>query len=184
MVNIFRDLISNRETFSDDKNRFKLQVLEVLSNVKEELDDHLDTINEDTNEIQSNFEYVRELDQKIEKLNEKIDMIFNVLKQEKLVPEEKKFSIKRLTKKEKDIFYAMFTLTESKSYVTYKDIAKALKFTESLVANYVANLIEKGIPVVKKYSNRIVYIAIEKEFRDIQSKENIVGITAPLSHWM
>jgi biotin operon repressor len=184
VVNVFRELISKRDTFSDDKNKFKLQILSALGCVKDELDDHIDTINEDTNEIQSNFEYLRELDQKVEKLNEKIDMIFNILRQEKIVPAEKKFSVKRLTKKEKDVFYALYTLTESRTYVTYKEIAQALKFTESLVANYVGNLIEKGIPVLKKYSERIVYIGVEKEFRDVQAKENIVGITAPLTHWM
>lgn len=184
MVSVFRDLASKRDNISDDKERFKLQILECFKDVKEELDTHLDAINEDTNEIQSNFEYLCELDRKIEKLNEKIELISNILRQEKMIPEAKKFSIKNLTRKEKDVFYALYTLTESKQYVTYEEIAKAIKFTEGLVANYVTNLIEKGIPVLKKYSNRIVYLGIEKEFRDTQAKENIVGITAPLSHWM
>jgi len=41
--------------------------------IKKELDSYLDTINQNTNEIQSNYEFLIELDKKVEALSERID---------------------------------------------------------------------------------------------------------------
>ena len=43
----------------------------VFSDVKEELEDHLTAINENTNEISANYEYLCEIDSKMDKLNER-----------------------------------------------------------------------------------------------------------------
>src|SRR3972149_3298837 len=50
-----------------------------FSEIREEFQDHLEAINENTTEIQSNFAYLCEVDNKIAKLNDRIDDIYNVL---------------------------------------------------------------------------------------------------------
>lgn len=64
----------------DDSTNYKSEIKEIkkelkknLSSVRDEFEDHLEAINENTNEIQSNYEFLCELDSKIEKLNEIID---------------------------------------------------------------------------------------------------------------
>jgi hypothetical protein len=171
-----------------DENGLKLVSLKVndaFEQIKEQFEDHLETINENTNEIQSNFEYLCELDRKIDKLSERIDELNNILKKqngEKV--EEKTFKLQPLTTKEKEVFYALYILTENKRYVTYKEIAKRVSYSQNLVASYITNLVEKGIPVVKKYANRIAYLSLDCKFREIQAKENIVGVNTLLTHWM
>jgi DNA-binding CsgD family transcriptional regulator len=97
---------------------------------------------------------------------------------------EKKFEIQPLTKREKEVFYALYVLTEEKRYTTYKAVARRACYSENLVASYITNLIEKGIPIVKKYANRTAYLSLNPDFREIQAKENIVGVNTLLTHWV
>ena len=42
--------------------------------IKQEFLEHLDSINQNTNEIQANYEYLKEFETKLEKLRERIDL--------------------------------------------------------------------------------------------------------------
>ena len=70
MVKKQKNDVSRRE---NTKKEDKLKA--TFTKIKEEFEDHLDSINENTNEIHSNYEYLCELDSKIEKLNEKLEEI-------------------------------------------------------------------------------------------------------------
>lgn len=190
VISIFRALKEEKRDFFGSVNKDKLKLLEIHLNksfeqVKEQFEDHLETINENTNEIQSNFEYLCELDMKIDKLSEKIDELNNLIRLQRGENTEKKtFSLKPLTKKEKEVFYALYILTEQRKYTTYKEISRRACYSNDLIAAYITNLIEKGVPVIKKYSNRIVYLSLDQEFRQLQAKENIVGVNTLLTHWV
>ena len=190
MISIFSDLEEKNRNLVESKDNCELKLVsfeinKVFGQIKEQFEDHLETINENTNEIHSNFEYLCELDKKIDKLSERIDELNNTIKQQNGEKVEKKtFKLQPLTTKEKEVFYALYILTEHKRYATYKEIAKRVSYSEDLVASYITNLIEKGIPIVKKYANRLAYLGLNSEFREIQAKENIVGVNTLLTHWM
>lgn len=170
---------------TDEMEIIKDRLGRSFEQIKEQFEDHLETINENTNEIQSNFEYMCDLDRKIDKLSERIDQLANLIRDQRGEKTEKKtFTIQPLSSKEKEVFYALYVLTEHRKYVTYKNIARRVCFTETLVASYITNLIEKGIPVIKKYANRTAYLSLNPEFREIQAKENIAGVNTLLTHWM
>ena len=155
----------------------------VLGQLKDELEDHLVAINENTSEIQSNFEYLCEIDRKIEKLAERIDQLSLVLSDGK-DKSEKKFDIQKLTKKEKEIFMVVYRLTEENGEASYREIAKKLCVSASLVSAYVTSLIEKGIPIAKRYVGKTAKLTLDKSFRDQQAKKNIVGLNSLLSYWI
>lgn len=190
MIEIHSDIKETRNSFFKSRNRNELElvksrVTQSFEQIKEQFEDHLAAINENTNEIQSNFEYLCELDRKIDKLAEKIDEISLLLaKQGGGNAEKKTFEIKPLTKKEKEVFYALYVLTEHRRYTTYREVARRVCYSENLVASYVTNLIEKGIPVAKKYSGKKAYLALDPEFRELQAKENVAGVNTLLTHWM
>ena len=143
--------------------------------IKEELEDHLETINQNTNEIQANYEYIQKLDQRIEKLNEKLEevrMHLNII-EEDVSKAKEKFEETKLTIREQEVFLVLYTATD---FLSYKDIAKRLGLTESLVSNYITDLIEKGIPLIKKYINKVPYIKLDSRFKQMQTKENILKI--------
>lgn len=189
MNKIHRDL-KKKDNFFGSNCQSELEMVhsslrDNFESIKEQFEDHLVAINENTNEIQSNFEYMCELDKKIDKLNERIDLLTNLIKEQRgeKIP-QKEFSIQPLTSKEKEIFHALYILTENRRYTTYKAVSRRARFSESLVASYITNLIEKGIPVMKKYANRAAYITLDPCFREVQAKENIVGVNTLLTHWV
>jgi len=190
VISIFRGLKEEKTDFFDSVTGDKLKLLKIRLNqsfeqIKEQFEDHLEAINENTNEIHSNFEYLCELDRKIDKLSERIEELNNLIRQQRGETAEKKgFSLQPLTKKEKEVFYALYILTEQRKYTTYKEIARRVSYTEDLIAAYITNLIEKGVPVLKKYSDRVVYITLDPRFREVQAKENIVGVNTILTHWI
>ena len=155
----------------------------MFDEINEEFSDHLQAINENTNEIQSNYEYICELDSKIDKLNERMDEIVMLLKRNNLglIDEKLTFDIRPLNSKEKEIFIALYSLESEIGAVTYLDIARKLSLPASLVQVYITNIYGKGIPINKRYRNSKVYLTIDSEFRDYQARKNIIGITEPIS---
>ena len=142
-----------------------------LSNIKEELNDHLETINANTTEIQTNYEYLCELDSKIEKLTEKIDeiMLFIGMKKELVVNRNIK-----LTLREQEVFWVLFI---NKRGIALKELAKRLGLTVYLAKNYLESIASKGIMVLKKELANDVIVGIDPSFHTLQEKEHIIQIS-------
>lgn len=166
---------------TSDDVLFKTNLSQVLEAVREELDDHRESINENTTEIQTNHEFLAQLDEKMNKLTARIDELTLLVKGKQ---EDKNVKVKSLTKREKQVFQAIYKIGAMSPFITYRDIAKALSTSEALVAQYVANIVEKGVPVVKRYSSSRVYLNLDKRFREKQAKHCVVGVNTPLSHWV
>ena len=149
-----------------------------LDDSKEQIEDHLNAINENTNEIQSNYEYSLEINQKINKLAERIDEISMLtgLNKNQKIPE-----MPKLTTVEKEIFLALYTLCEEKEYITYHEIADAVNLSETLVMNYITILIEKGVPIIKSYSDDKTKLKLSSYFKNLQTKNNILKINEDIS---
>ena len=79
---------------------------------------------------------------------------------------KQKFTIKPLTRKEQEIFLGLYTLEQDQEPVTYTKLAKFLCMTPYLTQNYITNLIEKGIPIQKRYADNEVNITINTQFRE------------------
>lgn len=146
-----------------------------FAHIREEFDEHLDAINENTNEIQANYEFLCKLDAKIEKLNERLDELQILLKPGHA---KEKALIRPLTKHEKEVFLVLYESLEN--FVTYLEIGRSLGLTESLVSEYVKGLIAKGIPIEKRYVNNKAYIKLDTDFRNLQTREDIIGINKPV----
>ena len=188
MISIFSDMRDNKQKLFSSTTVDKTAVLSekfklALESVKEQFEDHLDAINENTNEIQSNFEYLCMLDRKIDKMSERMEELTMLLRKQQGI-EDKKFKFLPLTKKEKDVFFALYVLSQEKEFVCYKDLSRRMCESESLISSYITNLVEKGIPIMKKYAGKIVLLSIDPEFRKQQTKKNIVGLNTKLTHWI
>jgi DNA-directed RNA polymerase specialized sigma subunit len=170
-----------QEVVTSDDVFFKTNLNHVLSAVREELDDHRESINENTTEIQTSHEFLAQLDDKLDKLAARIDELTLLVKGRS---EKSSTSVKTLTKREKQVFQTIYQIGAMSQFITYRDIAKHLGTSESLIAQYVTNIVEKGVPVVKRYSSSRVYLNLEKSFREKQAKHCVVGVNTPLSHWV
>jgi len=153
--------VSNRLNYieKDVKNSFKT--------ICEEFEDHLDAINENTEELNDHSAALGELDGKIEKLNERIDELFMMMKQ--LVKPH--FS---LSDAEKKVFMVIYSVENTP--VSYSDIARKADMTELAVKAHIYALINKGVPIIARRIDRNPYFKLEKSFKDRQAKENFIQI--------
>ena len=150
---------------------------DAFSQIRDEFEDHLTAINENTNEIQANYEFLSNVDQKMNKLAERLDKIEMFLQSAGMEIDEKpSFKPIRLSKREQEIFLMLYTLEEVKGSVTYLDIARKVCLTEDIVASYMANMVRKGVPITKKYVANEAHLKINPQFKALQAKENVLGI--------
>ncbi|MBW3020516.1 hypothetical protein KY334_04420 [Candidatus Woesearchaeota archaeon] len=160
-MGIFKNIISKEFT-----EKIKIS----FGKIENELNEHLEDINANTHEIQSIYELLNDLDAKIDKLDSRLDKL-----QIRLDKNEKKIidvRIQPLTTKEKDVFFALYT--NPTDDMTYKQISQKIKMDEVLVQEYVTYLIAKGIPISKKFQGSSIFISLDKNFKELQAKENII----------
>ena len=166
--------------FDEKPEDLKQFVQSTFSKIHEELEEHLDAINENTNEIQANYEYLCELDKKIQHLQEEIKQLKNIISKITGQPIQSKpetNQIQPLTQEEQKVFLALYS--ESKP-ISYLELAQKLNLSLTLIRTYVTNLISKGIPVQKTYIKGRPLISLEPGFKELQAKENIVGLNQKL----
>ena len=150
-------------------NWLRSSVKNILSQMREELDEHLHAINENTEEIQSNYAYVQKLDTKLEQVMARLNHIELLLE-----GQSKKPAIQPLTHAEKQVFLVLYT---EETPLTYTGIAERTGYTECIIQQHIANLIEKGIPIVKSYINSTPFIKVQPEFKEMQAKENLINLS-------
>lgn len=159
-------------------------IKEDVQSIQEQLDDHLTAINENSNEIEGNYEFLCELEEKIEKLNSRIDELFCLVQNRqadrKLDTFAPQYDPKPLNRAEKEVFAAIYWLNETKEEFNYPQIAEKAKISEELARFYVTALITKGIPLKKHYVNGTVMIHIESSFRDVQRQKNVIKLNPAL----
>lgn len=179
VIGIFSDFFKQRKR-SFTKKEKKEDILQqmALDNRKKEFGEHLQAINENTDEIQSNYEYISRIDNKLNKLTERLDQIQLFLQRNSnfTLDQTEHFEIKPLTRKEQYVFLVLYALEDEKGIVSYIDIERKTGLSQPLVRDYVISMIEKGVPITKRYINNKAYLKLDNDFKRIQAKENILMI--------
>ncbi|MFC1728219.1 hypothetical protein ACFLZ7_01995 [Nanoarchaeota archaeon] len=139
-----------------------------IKDIKEELDDHLTAINENSSEIVQNGDHLVELEQKFEKLKEKVDEIHFMLSK---ITQPEDYE---LNENEKRVFMILYSIEQTP--LSYSDIAVRTHQTELAVKAYIFSMINKGIPIVEMKHEDKSYFRLAKEFKDLQAKENVLKI--------
>lgn len=153
------------------------QLQDAFSKIKEEFEDHLTAINENTNEIQANYEYLSEIDDKIEKICQRLEKIELFLQKNSSfkIEEKPSYKLEQLTKREQEVFLMLYTL-EEKGPVSYRELSRKTGLPEELISSYIISMVQKGVPIKKKYVANKAFLFLDKQFKNIQAKENILNI--------
>ncbi|MEK6946336.1 MAG: hypothetical protein AABX32_01910 [Nanoarchaeota archaeon] len=177
MINIFGKIFLRGINL--DLSRLNKALRQEFTSIRHEFEDHLQAINENTNEITANYEYICEIENKIDRISERVDNIQMFIESNFNVAVEKRpdFDVKRLSRREQEVFLVIYTLEEEKGGVTYSDIAVKLGISEQLSGNYVTSIIEKGVPIIKRYINSKPYLRLDPAFKTLQTKENILQLS-------
>ena len=148
-----------------------------LKGVREEFDDHCESINDNTNEIEANYEMLGKLEAKVDRLEAQLEQLQLSLSQilgSSSQPQP--IDSIELDERGKEVFLVLYTAADEKP-LTYRDIASVMKESEFLVRGYITNMIEKGVPIAKRYINDVAYISLDSSFKDRQTRENIVKLS-------
>ena len=159
---------------ADNKRQTYHSFIDHLDNltqeIREELDEHLDSINENTEEISIQNSAVCEIDNRLNKIEEKMDQMhfmFRQLMRNSLVSVD-------LTKDEQKIFLVLYT---HDGFLSSEDVTSKSKVEVDTVEECLMALMDKGIPVEREIINKKVYFRMNSEFRLRQAKEQIVKIS-------
>ncbi|MBW3016191.1 hypothetical protein KY309_01100, partial [Candidatus Woesearchaeota archaeon] len=163
---------------SSDAVVFRQECTAILESMREELDDHRLAINENTDELAATNEFMNDMSRKLDKLAERVDELALLVKG---VKDDKKFDFQPLTGKEKQVFQALYVLTESQPYASYEQVARKVLLEKSAVINAVTSMIQKGVPVLKRYDGNTAFLKLDAGFRILQARKNIVKIDSLLS---
>ena len=122
------------------------------------------------NNIEDNFPADRQIENSIENAAEMIKSLGDLKKEI-----YKKF--KKLTEQEWLVFLTIYQFDEEIGYSDYKILAEKLKLTESSIRDYVARLINKGIPIDKtKLNNKNIRLNIAQSIKQIASLSTIITL--------
>lgn len=139
-----------------------------LKNILSSLEDHLQSINDNSAEIQSLFDYLQELELKMDRLSTRLDEV--QIQHEHMIKKD----IQPLNHLEKQIFLVLYT---EEFAMTVKDICEKTKLPSSVVLERINTIISKGVPLVRSYVDKQVYIQIDGQFKERQAKENLVNLS-------
>jgi hypothetical protein len=146
-----------------------------FDNIKDEFNDHLISINDNTNEIRQNYDYICEIDSKIEKMSEKIDEIMLFISD--LRKETDSLSIS-LSSYEQKVFLVLYL---EHSPLPFFEIVKRTQLPAAMVEKVLSGLIDKKIPlIVQKMEETELYL-LEYKFKERQARENIIKIDEPVT---
>ena len=140
-----------------------------LGNVREELDEHLQSINENTNELEIQNSFICEIDNRLTKLEEKMDELHFLLKQ---LVTRAKLSVE-LSKDEQRVFLILYTHSK---FMTTDEIGHNAFLEKELTDESITGMMDKGIPIDREIFDGNVYYRMNKEFKLRQAKENIIKI--------
>jgi hypothetical protein len=152
---------------------------EAFRKIREEKDEHLESINELTNELQTAFEYISDLEQKYEKLKEITDEML-MFKNSLLLNDKSHFSNIVLSLDEQKLFLTLYVFGE-KEPLSYKYIMKKLSLEEGNVRILISSLLDKRIPITREKIGSEWYFNIDPRFRELQTKESLIKIHESVS---
>lgn len=138
--------------------------------VKEEMEEHLQSINENTSEINDTADHLVELDSRLDKMEQRMEEIHMMFRQ---IINTTKISVD-LHEDEQKIFVILYT---HDSFLSAEDMATKFNLSARNVTDCLLSMSDKGVPIEKEMLNNEQYFKLESEFKALQAKEQIVKIS-------
>ena len=95
------------------------------------------------------------------------------------IKKEIRLKFKHLTSQEMSVFSTIYQLEEQfpDDEITYKQLSKQLKLSESSVRDYIQRIMNKGIPIKKqKINNKQIVLKISSELKKIATLPTIIKL--------
>ena len=146
----------------------EIKIKNAFKSVREEMDDHLASINENTEEMHDQEAHLEDVEEKFEKLKERVDEIHMMLSQ------LTKTSEYTLSETEKSVFMVLYSIEQTP--LSYSDISMRTGLTELAVKAHIFSMINKAIPILERQIDNQSFFRLDKKFKELQAKENVLKI--------
>jgi hypothetical protein len=137
--------------------------------IKEEFEDHLDAINENTEELQSQYGSLAELNRKIEKLSERVDQMSSMVKE--LVSERSNIA---LSPDEQRVFLVLYMQDEG--FISFDEVVERTHFNADYCRDMITAMLDKGVKLTREITEGKLYFKLNPYFKARQIRENIVKV--------
>jgi len=137
--------------------------------IRNALEEHLSAINENTSEIQAMFDYLQELEIKVDKLSHRLDNL-----QLNTGGEIDKPVIQPLDHIERKVFLVLYT---EDMPLSSREIGMKSRVPLSAVSECISSITDKGIPLLRSLVNNQIYFRLSPSFKEIQAKENLINLS-------
>lgn len=156
-------------------DKLEKNIRESFKNLKLELEDHLDSINDNTNELEHFSEIIYEFDNRLNKIEDTLEFIKNSLVNNDI----KKPTGPRLNEKESDIFQAIFR--QEGEPVLLASLSKEVGIPENSLKRVITAMVNKGIPIMQTNCATGKFFYLENDFREKQLKHNVLNLSTNLT---
>lgn len=140
-----------------------------IKTVNEEFEDHLDAINENTQELQLHHEALSELNRKIEKLNDKFDELQLAVKQVYIDKRDIELNFD-----EQKVFLLLYT--HENGFLSFEEISAKANFFPDYTRGLVNSMLDKGVSLIREIMDGKLFFKLNPHFRAMQAKETIVKV--------
>ncbi len=136
-----------------------------FTKIRQALEEHLSAINDNTAEIQALFDYLQELEVKVDKVNQRLDSL--QLSADKAKPSS-------LTLIEKKVFLVLYT---EEMPLVAEEIAVRAEMPPALVPECLSQLGRKGVPLQRTFMKDQLFWCLDRTFKERQAKENLINLS-------
>ncbi|MFT4326027.1 MAG: hypothetical protein ACMXYK_00835 [Candidatus Woesearchaeota archaeon] len=154
---------------SDIKKEFQ----KATQSIKEELDEHLYSINQNSEEIQTNYDYLEELHKKIDKITARLDTIEMHMTSQQQQTHTVSHNKPQLSDKEKEAFLVLYTSNEP---LSYEEIAARSGIPTYHVEEIINTMEMKRIPIVRRHFAGKLLLVLDEKFKEMQSQVSMVQL--------
>lgn len=144
------------------------KLTDAFEHIRQQFEEHLSAINDNAFEVQALFDYLHEIDLKLDKVTQRLDQL-QLMQHLPAAP-----ATYSLTHMETKIFLALYT---EEVPLAFKEIAAKTNLPYSLVPEYISSLVEKGIPMVRSFYNDKLFLQLDPHFKEMQAKQNVVNVS-------
>jgi hypothetical protein len=145
-----------------------------ITTLREEVEEHLEAINGNTNEIDVQNSFICEIDNRLSKVEEKMDEIHFLLKQ---IVTRANVSLE-LSKDEQRVFLILYT---HEKFMRTSRISQKSMIDVEIVEDSLNAMMDKGIPLEREVLDGEVYFRMNKEFKLRQAKEHVIKIDSDVT---
>ena len=142
--------------------------------IKQEFDEHLQSINDNTSEITILEGNICDIDKRLSKIEERMDNIHMMVKA-LLTPSNFKIE---LTPDEQKLFLVFYTTDDP---INVKQIVSKMSATHIFAEELILSMTDKGIPMHRTDVDGETHFKLDEEFRLIQAREKIIKIDPEVS---